>query len=232
MGLRANLDRWLDELPEKQCEVLSRRFGLRGYEVTTLENVGKEIGLTRERVRQIQVDGLKRLRLVMESQGLDAESLFAESHYGWVPGWAPEDNGAMPTSYWCRHPIQRRCLTFQQFNLVRLSIPFFCVSRRFFHFGNVWPHFGQFGVQLDKLLLIRRNFIFRIDRFYRTFWLTQSTVNTFIWMNDQKIRPFVKTVNGADLNTICVFAFNAVFSNNKSHCFSPLKSECAKCITH
>jgi len=79
--LRANLDRWLDELPEKQCEVLSRRFGLRGYEVTTLENVGKEIGLTRERVRQIQVDGLKRLRLVMESQGLDAESLFAESHY-------------------------------------------------------------------------------------------------------------------------------------------------------
>ena len=77
--LQANLDSWLDELPEKQREVLVRRFGLRGHEVTTLENVGKEIGLTRERVRQIQVDGLKRLRVVMESQGLDAASLFSEA---------------------------------------------------------------------------------------------------------------------------------------------------------
>lgn len=75
--LHESLNRWLDELPEKQREVLSRRFGLRGHEVTTLEKVGKEIGLTRERVRQIQVDGLKRLRVVMESQGLDASSLFA-----------------------------------------------------------------------------------------------------------------------------------------------------------
>lgn len=77
--LQANLDSWLDELPEKQREVLVRRFGLRGHDVTTLENVGKEIGLTRERVRQIQVDGLKRLRVVMESQGLDAASLFSEA---------------------------------------------------------------------------------------------------------------------------------------------------------
>lgn len=75
--LHNSLNRWLDELPEKQREVLSRRFGLRGHEVTTLEKVGKEIGLTRERVRQIQVDGLKRLRVVMESQGLDATALFA-----------------------------------------------------------------------------------------------------------------------------------------------------------
>ncbi|MBM94716.1 MAG: RNA polymerase sigma factor RpoS [Oceanospirillaceae bacterium] len=77
--LQANLERWLDELPEKQREVLVRRFGLRGHDVTTLENVGKEIGLTRERVRQIQVDGLKRLRVVMESQGLDAAALFSEA---------------------------------------------------------------------------------------------------------------------------------------------------------
>ncbi len=75
--LNSSLDRWIDELPEKQREVLSRRFGLRGHEVMTLENVGREIGLTRERVRQIQVDGLKRLRTIMESQGLDAVSLFA-----------------------------------------------------------------------------------------------------------------------------------------------------------
>ncbi|AOS97472.1 RNA polymerase sigma factor RpoS [Microbulbifer aggregans] len=72
-----SINRWLGELPDKQCEVVSRRFGLRGYEASTLEEVGREIGLTRERVRQIQVDALKRLREVMEKQGLDGMSLFA-----------------------------------------------------------------------------------------------------------------------------------------------------------
>jgi RNA polymerase nonessential primary-like sigma factor len=67
---------WLEELSEKQREVVSRRFGLRGYESSTLEEVGREIGLTRERVRQIQVEALKRLRSIMETQGLSGESLF------------------------------------------------------------------------------------------------------------------------------------------------------------
>ncbi|SEA28909.1 RNA polymerase sigma factor RpoS [Microbulbifer marinus] len=71
-----SINRWLGELPDKQCEVVSRRFGLRGFEASTLEEVGREIGLTRERVRQIQVDALKRLREVMEKQGLDGLSLF------------------------------------------------------------------------------------------------------------------------------------------------------------
>jgi RNA polymerase nonessential primary-like sigma factor len=74
--LRANIDHWLSELTEKQREVISRRFGLRGYEMSTLEEVGLEIGLTRERVRQIQVEALKRLRETMESQGLSADSIF------------------------------------------------------------------------------------------------------------------------------------------------------------
>jgi len=72
-----NIDGWIGELSEKQREVLCRRFGLRGHEVSTLEQVGREIGLTRERVRQIQVEGLKRLRDIMGQQGLSAESLFA-----------------------------------------------------------------------------------------------------------------------------------------------------------
>jgi RNA polymerase nonessential primary-like sigma factor len=71
------LDNWLDELTEKQREVLARRFGLRGHEVSTLEEVGREIGLTRERVRQIQVEALKRLRDIMEKQGLNSEALFS-----------------------------------------------------------------------------------------------------------------------------------------------------------
>ncbi|HEX4870627.1 MAG TPA: RNA polymerase sigma factor RpoS [Moraxellaceae bacterium] len=74
--MRVNLDHWLESLPEKQREVLARRFGLRGHEVATLEEVGEEIGLTRERVRQIQVDGLRRLRELMEGQGLSSDAVF------------------------------------------------------------------------------------------------------------------------------------------------------------
>ncbi len=74
--LSASLDTWLDELCEKQREVVARRFGLRGHETSTLEEVGREIGLTRERVRQIQVEALRRLRDILEKQGLDAASLF------------------------------------------------------------------------------------------------------------------------------------------------------------
>ena len=71
-----SLDLWLDDLSDKQREVLARRFGLRGNEVSTLEEVGRAIGLTRERVRQIQVEALRRLRDIMEKQGLSSENLF------------------------------------------------------------------------------------------------------------------------------------------------------------
>jgi RNA polymerase nonessential primary-like sigma factor len=75
--IKDSIGEWLDELSDKQCEVVSRRFGLRGYESSTLEEVGREIGLTRERVRQIQVEALKRLRSIMETQGLSGESIFS-----------------------------------------------------------------------------------------------------------------------------------------------------------
>ncbi|MCT7940819.1 MULTISPECIES: RNA polymerase sigma factor RpoS [Shewanella] len=69
---------WLNELNTKQREVLARRFGLLGYEPSTLENVGAEIGLTRERVRQIQVEALKRLKDLLGQQGLSVEALFRD----------------------------------------------------------------------------------------------------------------------------------------------------------
>ncbi|WP_371188437.1 RNA polymerase sigma factor RpoS [Thalassotalea maritima] len=74
--IRQNIVHWLGELNSKQREVLARRFGLLGYEPATLEDVGHEIGLTRERVRQIQVEALKRLRDILSSQNLSIESLF------------------------------------------------------------------------------------------------------------------------------------------------------------
>jgi RNA polymerase nonessential primary-like sigma factor len=75
--LYSNMDYWLNQLHEKQREVLCRRFGLGGYDVSTLEEVGENIGLTRERVRQIQVDGLRRLREMMAKQGLDGSAIFS-----------------------------------------------------------------------------------------------------------------------------------------------------------
>ena len=77
-NLKEHINTWLNALPEKQNEVLSRRFGLRGFEKATLEDVGLAIGLTRERVRQIQVEGLKNLRIMMEKQGLSSTLIFEE----------------------------------------------------------------------------------------------------------------------------------------------------------
>jgi RNA polymerase nonessential primary-like sigma factor len=74
--IKCSIVKWLEELNPKQREVLARRFGLMGYEPSTLEDVGAEIGLTRERVRQIQVEALRRLRDMLGHQGLNLEALF------------------------------------------------------------------------------------------------------------------------------------------------------------
>ncbi|MTB66651.1 RNA polymerase sigma factor RpoS [Providencia sp. wls1943] len=75
-NLKENIVKWLYELNPKQREVLARRFGLLGYEAETLEEVGREIGLTRERVRQIQVEGLRRLKDILQGEDLTLEALF------------------------------------------------------------------------------------------------------------------------------------------------------------
>ncbi len=72
----AQLDVWLDDLSDKQREVVQRRFGLRGHEKSTLEQVGNEIGVTRERVRQIQIDALRKLREIMERNGFSQDNVF------------------------------------------------------------------------------------------------------------------------------------------------------------
>jgi RNA polymerase nonessential primary-like sigma factor len=74
--IKLNIIKWLEDLNPKQREVLARRFGLLGYEPSTLEDVGVEIGLTRERVRQIQVEALRRLKDMLGHKGLDLEALF------------------------------------------------------------------------------------------------------------------------------------------------------------
>jgi RNA polymerase nonessential primary-like sigma factor len=76
--LSHSIEDWLSVLNPKQKEVLARRFGLLGYEPSTLEEVGNEIELTRERVRQIQVEALKKLREMLEKQGLTLDALFTD----------------------------------------------------------------------------------------------------------------------------------------------------------
>jgi RNA polymerase nonessential primary-like sigma factor len=69
------LDDWLHQLTPRQREVLERRYGLNGAEVATLDVLAGELDLTRERVRQIQVEALDRLRKIIKRGGIVRDSL-------------------------------------------------------------------------------------------------------------------------------------------------------------
>ena len=66
---------WLEELNERQRTVIERRYGLNGRDVATLEDLAGHIGVTRERVRQIQAEALDKLRDRLKRKGLDREAL-------------------------------------------------------------------------------------------------------------------------------------------------------------
>lgn len=74
-AVRENLGKWIDKLTEKQGEVIARRFGIRGHHPSTLESVANEMGVTRERVRQIQMGALKSLRVILENEGFSPAAL-------------------------------------------------------------------------------------------------------------------------------------------------------------
>ncbi|MGR9085763.1 MAG: RNA polymerase sigma factor RpoS [Gammaproteobacteria bacterium] len=76
-GIRESISNWVFQLPEKQREVICRRYGLCGYESETLEEVAQELNVTRERVRQIQMDGLKRLKEILHVNGYSFETIFS-----------------------------------------------------------------------------------------------------------------------------------------------------------
>lgn len=77
--IQRHIDTWLSQLTDKQCAVVEHRFGLHGREVATLEEIGSELGVTRERVRQIQIEAIKRLRQILEREGFSVDALFSES---------------------------------------------------------------------------------------------------------------------------------------------------------
>ncbi len=73
--LRQHVELWLSKLSEKQREVVERRFGLGPYPPATLEEVGKAVGLTRERVRQIQIEAFRKLRRILSQEGVSIDHL-------------------------------------------------------------------------------------------------------------------------------------------------------------
>jgi RNA polymerase primary sigma factor len=69
---RADLTSVFDDLAANERLVLRRRFGLEDEPPETLEAIGRRIGLTRERVRQIEMAGLRKLRALLKARGIDA----------------------------------------------------------------------------------------------------------------------------------------------------------------
>ncbi len=78
-ALTQAIDNWLSKLTTTQKSVVELRFGLHDGEPNTLEQTGHEIGLTRERVRQLQSEALKSLKIIIEDQGIDLHSLTGDS---------------------------------------------------------------------------------------------------------------------------------------------------------
>ena len=70
------IDDWLDKLVGKHCFVIERRFGLRNAPVATLEELASEMGLTRERVRQIQQEAINKLKKHLVISGFQQDTIF------------------------------------------------------------------------------------------------------------------------------------------------------------
>jgi RNA polymerase nonessential primary-like sigma factor len=69
------LQRWVGQLPDKQRRVIERRYGLGNQDVCTLEDIALDLDLTRERVRQIQIEALEQLRRIIKRGGITRENV-------------------------------------------------------------------------------------------------------------------------------------------------------------
>lgn len=73
--IETRMANWVNDLSRRQREVLERRYGLNGREVETLEIIAADLGVTRERVRQIQMEGLKALRRQLAKDGVRRDAV-------------------------------------------------------------------------------------------------------------------------------------------------------------
>ena len=69
------IDEWLQQLSVSERKIIELRFGLNDGEAKTLDSIGKEFGITRERVRQIETQALNKLRVVTNRKKIDFEGM-------------------------------------------------------------------------------------------------------------------------------------------------------------
>ena len=74
--IKDRVQEWLHRLNEKQRYIIEKRYGLNGYEIQTLEQLAKTLDLTRERVRQIQLEALQTLRMILRCDGVSRDGVF------------------------------------------------------------------------------------------------------------------------------------------------------------
>ena len=72
---REHIDEWLTQLSASERKVIEMRFGLIDGEPKTLDSIGKEFGITRERVRQIETQALNKLRVITKRKKIDLEGM-------------------------------------------------------------------------------------------------------------------------------------------------------------
>ena len=74
--IKDRVQEWLGRLNDKQRYIIEQRYGLNGYETQTLEQLAASLDLTRERVRQIQLEALQTLRMILRCEGISKEGVF------------------------------------------------------------------------------------------------------------------------------------------------------------
>ena len=74
--IKHRVQEWLNRLNDKQRYIIEKRYGLNGYEIQTLEQLAKTLDLTRERVRQIQLEALETLRGILRCDGVSRDGIF------------------------------------------------------------------------------------------------------------------------------------------------------------
>ena len=76
LEIETHVHEWMAQLNDKQRWVIERRFGLNNYDIATLEDLASELKVTRERVRQIQMEALRVLRQMLKRKGVSKDELF------------------------------------------------------------------------------------------------------------------------------------------------------------
>ena len=102
---------------------------------------------------------------------------------------------------------------------------YFCplvrIGRRVFALDDRLPDLRELSVKLNVMALILRHIVFGIDRLYRTFRDAERAVYTLVWLYDEKVGSFAKTIDRAHVHTVGIFTLNAGFGDDISHVLVP-----------